>query len=293
MPRVHRVNQNKRWFITGVSSGFGRLLAEAVLARGDSVVGTLRNAEQADAFEALARGRAHTVLLDVTDRKRIPAAVAEGVAKLGGVDILVNNAGYGLAGTLEELQEDEIDHAIETNLSGTIYVTKAALPALREGRGRILNFSSMAGLVGLPGLSPYCAAKHAVEGFSESLSAELAPFGIKVTLIEPGGFRTNFLKGSARTARAPLSIYDATPGGMTRSLLSGADVMVPGDPAKAVAAILLAVDADEPPLRLVLGADALSTVRAKLQSMSDDLSQWEHVTLSTAFDGNHQAATPA
>jgi len=293
MPRVHRVNQNKRWFITGVSSGFGRLLAEAVLARGDSVVGTLRNAEQADAFEALASSRAHTVLLDVTDRKRIPAAVAEGVAKLGGVDILVNNAGYGLAGTLEELQEDEIDHAIETNLSGTIYVTKAALPALRESRGRILNFSSMAGLVGLPGLSPYCAAKHAVEGFSESLSAELAPFGIKVTLIEPGGFRTNFLKGSARTARAPLSIYDATPGGMTRSLLSGADVMVPGDPAKAVAAILLAVDADEPPLRLVLGADALSTVRAKLQSMSDDLSQWEHVTLSTAFDGNHQAATPA
>lgn len=286
------MNENKRWFITGVSSGFGRLLAEAALARGDSVVGTLRNAEQAGAFEALAAGRAHAVLLDVTDRRRIPAAVAEGVAKLGGIDILVNNAGYGLAGTLEELEEDEIDHAIETNLSGTIYVTKAALPALRESRGHIVNFSSMAGLVGLPGMSPYCAAKHAVEGFSESLSQELAPFGIKVTLIEPGGFRTNFFTGSERIARSPLAIYDATPGGMTRSLLSGADISVPGDPAKAVAAILLTVDAEEPPLRLVLGEDALSRVRAKLQSMSDDLSRWEHVTLSTAFDGNDPAATP-
>lgn len=286
------MNESKRWFITGVSSGFGRLLAEAALARGDSVVGTLRNAEQAGAFEALAAGRAHAVLLDVTDRRRIPTAVAEGVAKLGGIDILVNNAGYGLAGTLEELEEDEIDHAIETNLSGTIYVTKAALPALRESRGRIVNFSSMAGLVGLPGMSPYCAAKHAVEGFSESLSAELAPFGIKVTLIEPGGFRTNFFKGSERIARAQLAIYDETPGGMTRTFLSGADISVPGDPAKAVAAILLTVDADEPPLRLVLGEDALIRVRAKLQSMSDDLSRWEHVSLSTAFDEDVPAATP-
>jgi NAD(P)-dependent dehydrogenase (short-subunit alcohol dehydrogenase family) len=283
------VNENKRWFITGVSSGFGRLLAEAALARGDSVVGTLRNPEQAAAFEALAAGRAHAVLLDVTDRKRIPAAVAEGVAKLGGIDILVNNAGYGLAGALEELEEDEIDHEIETNLGGTIYVTKAALPALRESRGRILNLSSMAGLVGLPGMSVYCAAKHGVEGLSESLSVELAPFGIKVTLIEPGGFSTNFLKGSERVARAPLALYDGTPGGMTRSYFVGGSEFVRGDPAKAVAAILLTVDADEPPLRLVLGADALKSARAKLQGMNDNLSQWEHVTLNTAFDNNQNA----
>ena len=287
------MNENKRWFITGVSSGFGRLLAEAALERGDSVVGTLRNVEQAATFETLAPGRAHAVMLDVTDRKRIPAAVAEGVAKLGGIDILVNNAGYGLGGTLEELEEDEIDHAIETNLGGTIYVTKAALPALRESRGRILNLSSMAGLVGLPGLSVYSAAKHAVEGVSEALSVELAPFGIKITLIEPGAFNTNFVKGSQRAARSPLAIYDGTPGGINRSYLSGGGVGVsaPGDPAKAVAAILLTVEADEPPLRLVLGADALSQVRAKLQSVSDDLSQWEQVTRSTAVDGEQQPAT--
>lgn len=277
------MSDNKRWFITGVSSGFGRLLAEAALKRGDHVVGTLRSAEQIDDFKALAPGRAHAVLLDVTDRKRIPVAVEEGVAKLGGVDILVNNAGYGLAGTLEELEEDEIDHAIETNLIGTIYVTKAALPALRESKGRILNFSSMAGLVGLPGMTAYCAAKHGIEGFSEALSAELQPFGIAVTIVEPGGFRTNFFKGSEKIARTPLSIYDSTPGGMTRSGLSGAGEMMPGDPAKAVTAILVAVDAELPPLRLVLGGDALTGIRQKMNNVSANLDAWEQVTLSTSF----------
>ncbi len=277
------MHENRRWFITGVSSGFGRLLAEAALARGDSVAGTLRSPEQAGAFEALAPGRAHAVLLDVTERKRIPAAVSEGVGKLGGIDILVNNAGYGIAGVLEELDEDEIDHAIETNLGGTIYVTKAALPALRESKGRILNFSSMAGLVGLPGMAPYCAAKHGVEGFSESIAAELQPFGIVVTLIEPGGFRTNFLKGSERIARTPLSIYDATPGGMTRSGLSGVGDMMPGDPSRAIEAILRVVDSDAPPLRLVLGADALTSIRDKMDRVQANLAEWESVTLSTGF----------
>src|SRR6185369_2459691 len=129
-------------FITGVSSGFGRLLAEAAFARGDSVVGTLRSPGQTDEFTSLAPGRAHAVILDVTDRKRIPGAVAEGVAKLGGLDVLVNNAGYGLAGALEELDDDEIDHAIETNLGGAIYITRAALPALRESRSHIINLYS-------------------------------------------------------------------------------------------------------------------------------------------------------
>jgi len=277
------MSDNKRWFITGVSSGFGRQLAEAALKRGDQVVGTLRNTDQIGDFEALAPGRAHAVVLDVTDRKRIPAAVDEGISKLGGLDILVNNAGYGLAGVIEELEEDEIDHAIETNLSGTIYVTKAALPALRASKGRILNFSSLAGLVGLPGMAPYCAAKHGIEGFSEALNAELQPFGIAVTIIEPGGFRTNFFKGSERIARNPLSIYDATPGGMTRSGLSGAGDMMPGDPAKAVAAIMAAVDAKAPPLRLVLGGDALASIRGKLDSVSANLDEWKQVTLSTSF----------
>lgn len=277
------MSDSKCWFITGVSTGFGRLLAQAALERGDRVAGTLRNADQAADFEALAPGKAHAIMLDVTDRKRIPVAVAEGVSKLGGIDILINNAGYGLAGVLEELDEDEIDHAIETNLNGTIYVTKAALPALRQSRGHILNFSSLAGLVGLPGMAPYCAAKHGVEGFSEALGIEMAPFGVSVTLIEPGGFRTNFFKGSERIARAPLSIYDATPGGMTRSGLSGAGEMMPGDPVRAVAAIMVAIDAEHPPLRLALGADALGSIREKLDSVNANLAEWEHVTLSTAY----------
>lgn len=276
----------RRWFITGVSSGFGRLLAEAALARGDSVAGTLRNAEQASEFEALQPGRAHAILLDVTDRERIRDAVAEGVAALGGIDVLVNNAGYGLAGVVEELDEDEIDHVIETNLGGTIYVTRAALPALRESRGHVVNFSSMAGLVGLPGMAAYCAAKHGVEGFSESLAAEMAPLGVGVTIVEPGGFRTNFFKGSERIARNPMAVYDNTPGGMTRANLSGAGDFMPGDPAKAITAILAAVDAPEPPLRLVLGADALAGYRAKLDSVAANLAEWEQVTVGTAISGD-------
>jgi len=195
----------------------------------------------------------------------------------------VNNAGYGLAGALEELGEDEIDHAIDTNLNGTIYVTKAALFALRESHGQILNFSSLAGLMGLPGMSAYCAAKHAVEGFSESLAAELQPFGVRVTLVEPGGFKTNFFKGSERTSRHPLPVYDGTPAGMARDGLSAAGDYMPGDPARAVAAILLAIDAQQPPLRLVLGSDALSGIRAKLESVGANLAEWEHLTLSTGF----------
>jgi len=277
------MSEKKRWFITGVSSGFGRILAEAVLARGESVAGTLRDPAQAESFAALAPGRSHAILLDVTDRKRIPAAVAEGVERLGGIDVLVNNAGYGLAGVLEEMEDDEIDHAIETNLLGTIYVTRAALPALRESKGHIVNFSSLAGLVGLPGMATYCAAKHGVEGLSESLSSELQPFGIAVTIVEPGGFRTNFFKGSERIARNPMALYDSTPGGMTRSSLSGVGDMMPGDPQKAIAAILEAVDAENPPLRLVLGADALGGFRAKLKNVEANLAEWEQVTLNTAY----------
>ena len=276
-------SSGKRWLITGISGGFGKLLAQAALDRGDSVVGTVRHPDQAAAFAALAPGRAHAVLLDVTDRQRIPAAVAEAVAALGGLDILVNNAGYGLAGVLEELADDEIDHLIETNLGGTIYMTRAALPALRESQGHIVNMSSMAGLVGLPGMAPYCAAKHAVEGLSESLYLELKPFGVKVTLVEPGGFRTNFFSGSERIARHPLAVYDATAGGMTRSGIRSMGGREPGDPARAIVAILQAIDADEPPLRLILGTAALGMVKGKLAQVDRNIAAWEAVSLSTEF----------
>jgi NAD(P)-dependent dehydrogenase (short-subunit alcohol dehydrogenase family) len=273
----------RRWLITGVSGGFGRLLAEAALARGDSVAGTLRRSEQIAEFEALAPGKAHAVLLDVTDRPRIATAVADAEARLGGIDVLVNNAGYGLIGALEELDDDEIDRAIATNLHGTIYTTRAALPALRASKGHILNLSSMAGLVGIPGLSIYCAAKHAVEGLSESLARELGPFGIRITLIEPGAFRTGFISGSEHVARLPLALYDETPAGRTRASMSQYGGHEPGDPTKAVAAMLQVVDSPEPPLRLVLGNDALTWAQGKLAAVGANIAAWQAVTQSTDF----------
>lgn len=273
----------KRWLITGVSSGFGKLLAEAALARGDRVVGTLRQPDQAEAFSALAPGRTRGLVLDVTDRPGIQTVVNEAVSTFDGLDILVNNAGYGLGGALEELTDDEIDHVIATNLFGPIFVTRAALPALRASRGRIINFSSMAGLVGLPGMAPYCAAKHAVEGLSEALNAEVSPFGVRVMVVAPGGFRTNFFKGSERTSSAPLAIYDGTPAGMTRDSLCKVGDLMPGDPVKAVAAILQAIDTDSPPLHLLLGSDALAGYRKKIEEMHDSIKEWESVTLSTDF----------
>lgn len=273
----------RRWLITGVSGGFGRLLAEAALERGDNVVGTMRRADHVAEFEALAPGRGHGVLLDVTDRPRVAPAVAEAVEKLGGIDILVNNAGYGLAGALEELADDEIDRAIETNLHGTIYTTRAAIPALRASKGHIVNFSSMAGMVGIPGMSIYCAAKHAVEGLSESLSQELGAFGVKVTLIEPGAFRTNFASGSQHIARAPLAEYDDTPAGMSRNGMSTYGGSEPGDPNKAIAAILNVIDSPEPPLRLLLGNDAWTWVHRKLEGVNKNIVAWEDVTRSTDF----------
>ena len=273
---------SKRWFITGVSGGFGLLIARAALDRGDSVVGTVRRPDQVAAFQALA-DHAHAVVLDVTDRPRIAAAVSKAIDTLGGIDILVNNAGYGLAGALEELGDDEIDHVIDTNLGGVIYVTRAALPALRESKGRIVNMSSLAGLVGLPGMAPYCAAKHAVEGLTESLHHELQPFGIHVMLVEPGAFRTSFFSGSERTARNPLAVYDRTAAGMTRVGIRSMAGKEPGDPAKAAAAILQAIEADAPPLRLILGTAALDTVKGKLAQMSENIVAWEQVSRSTEF----------
>jgi len=273
----------RRWIITGVSGGFGRRLAEAALARGESVAGTLRRPEQRDAFEALAPGRAHAVLLDVTERSAIQTALDEAIARLGGLDILVNNAGYGLVGALEELDEQEIDHCLATNLQGTLYTTRAALPALRASGGHILNVSSMAGFIGFPGMSVYCAAKYAVEGLSEALAVELAPFGIRVTIVEPGAFRTNFASGSERVARAPLPLYDDTPAGGSRKIFLTYGGSEPGDPAKAVEAMLTVVDSPKPPLRLVLGKDALAAFHGKLAAMNENIAAWEHLTRSTDF----------
>ncbi|MGF6266287.1 oxidoreductase [Paraburkholderia youngii] len=272
------------WFITGVSSGFGRSLAEAVLARGDKVVGTVRNETQMASFENLAPGRAHGLLLDVTDAAAVPRAVGQALERTGAIDILVNNAGYGLFGALEEVSDAQARQLFDTNVFGTVNVIRAVLPHFRaRKRGHIVNFSSVAGVIGIAGCSFYCASKHAVEGLSESLAQELHPFGIGVTLVEPGGFRTNFAGGSLKWSENELPDYSETVGQMRRYMSSYHGTQA-GDPAKAAEAIVRAVSADAPPLRLPLGPDAVDVVRKKLASVQDNLETWLEVSSSTNFD---------
>ncbi len=209
------MNERKRaWLITGVSSGLGRALAEAVLSRGEIVIGTLRKREQMAEFEALAPGRANSKLLDVTDKSQVRDAVTQAIQSAGGIDVVVNNAGYGLSGAAEEVSDGEIRQQMETNFFGLVAVTQAALPFMRaQKRGHIVNISSVAGYKGILGMSIYSASKFAVEGFSEGLAAEAAHLGIRVTIVEPGAFRTRWASNrrscappeSSRTMRRPLA----------------------------------------------------------------------------------------
>jgi NAD(P)-dependent dehydrogenase (short-subunit alcohol dehydrogenase family) len=274
----------KRWLITGASSGFGLELARAALARGDSVVGTLRQREQADSFATLAPGRSHAVVLDVTRAADIVPAVQEAMQKAGRIDVLVNNAGYGLFGAVEEVSDAEGRHVMETNFFGALAVTRALLPQLREQRsGHIFNISSAAGVIGFPGCGLYSASKFALEGMSEALAAELAPFGVRVTIVEPGGFRTKFAGGSMRQAEQVLQAYADTPAAKARNSISRYDGRQPGDPAKAARAIITALEAPQAPLRLVLGADAVQMVRGKHEGTLKLLSEWEPVSVDTAL----------
>jgi NAD(P)-dependent dehydrogenase (short-subunit alcohol dehydrogenase family) len=271
------------WLITGVSSGFGLELALAALARGDTVVGTLRQREQAASFEKLAPGRSHAVLLDVTRSADIAPAVQRAVELAGRIDVLVNNAGYGLFGAVEEVSDAEARHVMETNFFGALAVTRALLPQLREQRsGHIFNITSIAGVIGFPGCGLYAASKFALEGASEALAAELAPFNVRVTIVEPGGFRTNFSGGSLRQAGHVIAAYADTPSGKVRNGVGRHRGQEPGDPAKAAQAIITALEAPQPPLRLVLGADGVKMVRAKHESVLHQLAEWEPVSMSTA-----------
>jgi NAD(P)-dependent dehydrogenase (short-subunit alcohol dehydrogenase family) len=272
------------WLITGVSSGFGLELARAALARGDTVVGTLRQRAQAAEFEQLAPGRAHAVLLDVTQPAEIGPAVQQALERAGRIDVLVNNAGYGLFGAVEETSEAEARHVMETNFFGALAVTQALLPQLREQRsGHIFNIASVAGVVGFPGCGLYAASKFALEGLSEALASELASFNVRVTIVEPGGFRTNFSGGSMRQTQRVLDAYAATPAGKVRTSLAQYHGRQPGDPALAAQAILTALASPQPPLRLPLGADAVKMVRGKHEGTLQQLATWESLSTSTAF----------
>jgi len=273
----------KTWLVTGVSSGFGRALAEAALSRGDRVVGTLRQEAQRAEFDALAPGRAFGVVLDVRHDADVRRVVGEIESTVGPIDVLVNNAGYGYEGSIEEASMDDIRAQFDVNVFGAISVIQAVLPFMRQRRaGRILNVTSMGGLMTFPGVGIYHGSKFALEGINETLAKEVAEFGIKVTAIEPGGFRTDWAGRSMQRGARTIADYDASfePIRAARAARSGKQ---PGDPLKAAQAILQVVDAAHPPVHLLLGSDALSFVREKLDQLKQEIDAWEHVTVGTDF----------
>lgn len=275
---------SRNWIITGVSSGIGRALATAVLADGGTVVGTLRNPDQLAAFEALAPGRAIALQLDVTDRQRIASEVPAVIERLGHLDVLVNNAGYGINGALEEFADDEIDRCMATNYGGMVSMIRAVLPHMRQRRrGDIINFSSIAGFIGYPGMSGYSAAKFAVSGMSEALTAELAPFGIRVMAVEPGGFRTEFALGSLVRTKLVIEDYQSTPAAASRKMLSGYGGSEEGDPSRLAATLIKMLDGDSLPVHFVVGAAALATRRKSLERALEALDRWGELGAATDF----------
>jgi NAD(P)-dependent dehydrogenase (short-subunit alcohol dehydrogenase family) len=277
------VTTSRTWFITGASTGFGRILAEEVLKSGGKVVATARKLDKIADFEEKYPGKARVFTLDVTDPAQILSIVAQTLTTFGPVDVLVNNAGYGLAGGIEEASEEEFMPVFETNLFGLMRVTRAFLPHFRNQRsGNIINLSSIGGLTGLPGWGYYNASKFAVEGFSEALAIELAPLGVHVTLIEPGPFRTDFLGRSGVEAKERIADYDAT-AGKTRQYFHDQAGKQPGDPLRAVHAIIQAAESPEPPLHLLLGALALQRMRGKLDQWKSEMDAWQATTLGADF----------
>lgn len=273
----------RTWVVTGSSTGFGRLLTEEVLKAGDNVVATARKVEQVADLEQKYPERALALPLDVMKQDQVDATVAKTLERFGRVDVLVNNAGYGVVGAIEEVSEDELGPMYETNVFGLLRVTRAFLPQMRKQRsGHILNLSSIGGLMSAPGWGLYHSTKFAVEGLSEALAHELAPLGIKVTIIEPGPFRTEFLARAGFAAAKTIEDYDATAGN-ARRYQKDQDGRQPGDPLKAVHAMMQVVDSENPPLRLLLGAGALQRVREKIDSWQKELAAWEPVTVNADF----------
>jgi len=273
---------SKTWLITGASRGLGRALAEAVLEAGDRLVATARDPASLASLEQRYGEAVSVAALDVTDPTAIEAAVRLAVERFGGLDVLVNNAGYGDIGSVEDTALDDFRRQIETNLFGTIIVTKAAIPVMREQRrGHIIQFSSVGGRLGAPGRAAYSAAKWAVEGFSEVLAQEMALIGVKVTIVEPGGFRTDFA-GASTSLKPGRPEYDAVVGAAARrqAEYSGRQ---PGDPRKAGQAILRLAAEDQPPLRLPLGGDALAAIAAADHGRLAMLEAWRELSASTDY----------
>ncbi|WP_085688118.1 MULTISPECIES: oxidoreductase [unclassified Pseudomonas] len=275
------MNNTKILFITGASSGFGNALAREALAAGHRVIGTVRNEADLQAFQALSIDNAYGVVLDVTDFARIDSVVATAEATHGPVDVLVNNAGYGHEGIFEESPLEDMRRQFDVNVFGAVAVTKAFLPFFRQRRaGHILNITSMGGTITMPGIAYYCASKFALEGISDTLSKELAPFNIFVTAVAPGSFRTDWAGRSMQRTPRSIADYDASfdPVRKAREEKSGKQL---GDPQKAAQAMLQIIASANPPAHLLLGSDALSLVREKLQRSLNEMDAWETLTRST------------
>jgi NAD(P)-dependent dehydrogenase (short-subunit alcohol dehydrogenase family) len=271
------------WLITGSSSGFGRQLAQTAVEHGDIVVATARDPQALnDLVGAAPPGHALAVALDVNDPDQRAAAIEAATERFGRLDVLVNNAGFGSVGAVEEIRFDELRPLMETMFFGPLALTQAALPIMRAQRsGTIVQISSMGGQVTMPGFGAYCASKFALEAVSESLAAEVTPFGIRVLIVEPGAFATGF--GGDRMQHSPQlgEVYAETVG-PTRAAVDGMDGSQPGDPAKAAAAIVRAVGDGAAPLHLALGDDAVDAIRAAQDGRRADLEAWEPVSRSTA-----------
>lgn len=274
--------QSKVWFVTGTSSGFGRSIAEEVIARGDRLVATARDPKVLDDLVAKAPERVLALRLDVTKAEEVATTIQSAVERFGQLDVLVNNAGYSVLGAVEETTDEELRTAFETMFFGAVATTRAVLPHMRERRsGTIVQITSVGGFTTAPGFGAYCAVKHGLEGLSECLAAEVAPFGIRVLIVEPGAFRTNLFGGAFRML-PEMEAY-APSVGPTRDYVTTSAGKQEGDPAKAARAIIDAVNAGAPTLRLPLGADAVTFIRGKLASMTAEVDQTEGVAKATAF----------
>ncbi len=277
----HEANRPQTWFITGVGSGLGRALAEAALARGDTVWGTSRDGSTAERFTALVPGRSQGLQLDLGNEERVRAAVAVAEAQGPGIDILVNNAGYGLVGGVEEASLEEIRAQFDVNVFGPVTLMQAVLPFMRNRRaGRIVNISSVSGLVGWPSLGLYSGSKFALEGISETLALELEPLGIKVILVEPGGMQSNFATGNRQWTARRLDDYDATVGESRRILMNSIGQEL-GDIVKVAVAVITVVGLASPPSRLLLGSDAIEYTLKKITAQRAQIGAFETLSRST------------
>lgn len=274
----------KTWLITGISTGMGKVLAEQVMQHGDFVVGTFRHEAQVQTFNDEHTGKGFALQMDITNPDEVEAGIRTAMTKCRAIDVVVNNAGFGFAGAVEEASMSEVRDVFEANVFGTLHVTQSILPIMRQQRnGHIIQMSSHAGVKATAGFGIYNASKFALEGFSEALAAEIAPFGIKLTIVELGPFRTNFAGSSFKQAQNVIEDYTATAGAF-RERMKHIHGNQEGDPQKAAQAVIRMVNEAHPPLRLPLGKIAVASITAKLESVHNDLHTWRELAESVVFE---------